>query len=242
MRQVKTKTNALIGLILTGALLATMLLTAKPTMAEQGTTTLVFNKPLDTEVSRILIKRLTSAYRDIGVDIKIIDFDHKSSLKAANAGELDGQIGRIIGISNDYPNLIASYFPLMHLNLVLITNKGVCSDCKLKDLKTISHNTNYPFSQKYIDQENFQGEVIINNNLSSQIHMLRNHTIDGILVLEYLLTHQIEAHALDFFDKKIVSKKPIHHYLHKKHKVILDRLDEQLKIDSSVKSEHKEMK
>lgn len=242
MRQITTKTHALLGLTLTGFLLAATLLLAKPIMAEQSTTTLIFNKPVDTEVSRMLIERLNNAYRAIGIEIKIIDFDHKSSLKAANAGELDGQIGRVIGISNDYPNLVPSITPLMHLNLVLITNKGDCSNCQLSNLKTISHNASYPFAQKYIEQENFQGEVITNSNLTSQLHMLRNGTIDGILVLEYLLDHQIEQQTFEYFDRQIVSQKPIHHYLHKKHKAILAKLDEQFMQNSWAKLDHKKPK
>ena len=214
----------------------------KPVMAEQPTTTLVFNKPLDTKISRTLIKRLQSAYQAIGIEVKVVDFDHKSSLSAANAGELDGQIGRVIGISKEYPNLIASVTPLMNLNLVLITNKNSCTNCQLSDLKTISHNASYPFAQKYIEQENYQGEVITNSNLTSQLHMLRNQTIDGILVLEYLLEHQIEQRTFDFFERKIVSQKPIHHYLHKKHQAILIKLDQQLMQNTWAQLDHKKPK
>ncbi|TMO85604.1 hypothetical protein CWC15_07275 [Pseudoalteromonas spongiae] len=201
--------------------------------------TLVFNKPLDTHVSRLLIKRLTPAYKAIGVDISIIEFDHKSSLAAANLGELDGQIGRVIGISKEYPNLIASNTPLMYLNLVLLTNKGQCENCRIQQLSTISHNPSYPFAQKFIAQEKFKGEVISNNNLASQLHMLRDRTIDGILVLEYLLTHHIDDATLAHFDKRIVSQKPIHHYLHKQHKAILAQLDLQLMQSAEATLEHK---
>lgn len=222
-------------------LLLVIIFFTRPVAANESNTTLIFNKPLDTEISRLLIKRLNHAYNAIGVEIKVIDFDHKSALTAANAGELDGQIGRVIGISTDYPNLVASHAPLMHLNLVLLTNKS-CGSCQLSHLKTISHNASYPFAQKYIEQENYQGEVIASTNLMSQLHMLRNNTIDGILVLEYLLDHHIGDQAFDFFERKIVSQKPIHHYLHKKHTAILAKLDQQLMQNSWAKLEHKKPK
>lgn len=222
------------------AALCALLLLCKASWAnDQTKQTLVFNKPLDTPLSRQLIKRLTTAYKAIDIEIKIIDFDHKSSLSAANQGELDGQIGRVIGISKEYPNLIASRTPLMYLNLVLLTNKGQCNSCNIHQLNTISHNPSYPFAQKFISQEAYNGEVITNTNLTSQLHMLRNRTIDGILILEYLLAHQLDDATLAYFDKRVVSQKPIHHYLHKQHKAILAQLDLQLMQSAEANLTHK---
>ena len=237
----KVKLNIVVSLSM--LLLLSLVLTSPSVIAENAKqTTLVFNKPVDTELSQRLIRRLNKAYSAIGVEIKLIDFEHKNSLKAANSGLLDGQIGRVIDINNDFPNLIPSKTPLLSLNLLLLTNKSKCYPCKLEQLTTISHNANYPFAQKYIEQINYQGEVITHNNLASQLYMLRQNTIDGILVLEYQLNHQIDSQSLIHFDQQVVSRKPIHHYLHIKHQTILNALDKQLMQTSVSLLDHKKPK
>jgi hypothetical protein len=191
-------------------------------------TKLVFNQPLDTAVSRELIERLSNAYAAIGVEIEIIEFSDSDTLKAANSGQLDGQIGRILDITSDYPNLLASQASLLHLNLVLLTNKGKCQSCDLNQIESISHNSRHPFAEKYMQQRGYQGEAFACNNLQSQLYLLKENIVEGILVLEYRLDHETDSEALKYFDKQIVSSRPIYHFLHVKHKHILKALDKEL--------------
>lgn len=197
-------------------------------LPKQKNTVLTFNKPVDTALSRNLIERLKNAYQAIGIDIRIIEFNHANSLNAANDGVLDGQIGRVYGISEDYPNLVPSQTPLLSLKLVMITNKGTCEECNPLRLSPLSHNKSYPFASKYLKQLNYQGELISVSNLNSQLTMLRQGNIKGVLVLQYRLQHLLDEKTLRSFDTHLVSEKPIYHYLHKKHATILTALDTQL--------------
>ncbi|MFK3872395.1 hypothetical protein [Pseudoalteromonas rhizosphaerae] len=60
---------------------------------------MLFNRPADTPQARYVIELMTLAYKELGYDVHIIDFNHQSALSAANNGTLDGQLGRVASIS-----------------------------------------------------------------------------------------------------------------------------------------------
>ena len=72
---------------------------------------LVFAKsgPLDysADISEIILKE---AYGHLNIDISTKVLPSERALRIANSGVLDGDIHRIIGLENMYPNLIRDQF------------------------------------------------------------------------------------------------------------------------------------
>lgn len=75
-----------------------------PAFADHPTITVSTNNtPLDRQVLQKLSKE---AFSRIGVNFKLTSLPSERSLKAANAGEIDGEGLRVGGLSSKYPNLI----------------------------------------------------------------------------------------------------------------------------------------
>ena len=68
-------------------------------------------KPAD-PVAGISSRVLTKAYQRIGVKINFIELPAERSLLKSNEGSLDGEVNRIIGMEEMYPNLIMIPIPI----------------------------------------------------------------------------------------------------------------------------------
>lgn len=191
-------------------------------------TTLIFNKPADTPAAQLIIQKLQTAYDQLGYKVELIDFSHQNSLSAANQGVLDGQLARIGCLEHSYPNLMHSRVPLHAFSLQLITRKDQCDTCHIHQLKRLSFHQGYPFAKKYLTQQNYQGDAIATQDIATQLLLLKQSKVDGILVLDYLLQHQISAQQLSNFHITNVASEPVYHYLHKRHHTILEQLDNTL--------------
>ena len=86
--------------------------------------TLTFNRPDNVPQANYVLELLTLAYKDIGYEIHLIDFNPQNALRAANNGTLDGQLGRDNSIEVDFPNLLPVNYPLFKFKLILY--KGIC--------------------------------------------------------------------------------------------------------------------
>ena len=121
-------------------------------------------------------------YKEIGYEIHIIDFNHQNALVAANQGVLDGQLGRIANVKDDYPNLLKVDYPLFDFNLVLLKN---CRQCQYEDLKSLAIQSSYPAAQSYIDNHPFDGDVIKVRNVTAQLNLLTQKRVEGTILLEF---------------------------------------------------------
>ncbi len=194
----------------------------------QKTSSLTFNKPKQTKQAQHIISKLERAYANLGVEVKLIDYIHKNSLQAANLGILDGQLARIGCLQDKYPNLRHSNFPIYELSLLLITRKNSCHNCTVNELQSVSYFAGYPFAKAFMNEMNYTGKTVAANSIAPQLAMLKQHQIDGVLVIDYLLEHEISKQALTQFEIKKVSTKAIYHYLHKSHEPLLRKLDQEL--------------
>jgi hypothetical protein len=84
--------------------------------------TLTFNRPDNVPQANYVLELLTLAYKDIGYEIHLIDFNPQNALRAANNGTLDGQLGRDNSIEVDFPNLLPVNYPLFKFKLILYKN------------------------------------------------------------------------------------------------------------------------
>lgn len=68
--------------------------------------TLVFSAIENSENSNISEQVLREAYRELGKEIKVLHFPGKRALQMSNLGRVDGELFRIGGLSEDFPNLL----------------------------------------------------------------------------------------------------------------------------------------
>ncbi|RJE73707.1 hypothetical protein BGP78_17170 [Pseudoalteromonas sp. MSK9-3] len=184
--------------------------------------TLLFNRPADNPQSRYVIELMTLVYKELGYSLKVIDFNHQSALVAANEGVLDGQLGRVNSVTEQYPALMQISFPIMHANLQLLS---YCKTCSMFESESIVIISSYVAPEAYLKAQNYQGEIIKVKSSSAQLNLLIQKKVSAALVVEFhVKKYREKLQSLDITSKTL-HKINIYHYLHKKHAKLIPQIN-----------------
>jgi hypothetical protein len=179
-----------------------------------STNTLLFNRPADSPESRYVIELMTLVYTQLGYTLKVIDFNHQSALVAANEGVLDGQLGRVKSVTEQYPQLIKINFPILDSNLQLLS---YCKTCSIFESDSIAIIGSYVAPEEYLTTQHYQGEVIKVKNSSAQLNLLIQQKVSAALVVKFHVKQYLQKlHSLGINNQKLHSIRAFH-YLNKKH-------------------------
>ncbi|KZN42702.1 hypothetical protein N474_05775 [Pseudoalteromonas luteoviolacea CPMOR-2] len=195
------------------------------TFADANTKALYFNRPADTAQARYVIELLSLAYKDIGYKLEIIDFDRNSALIAANEGELDGQLGRIAGVTDSYANLIYVDYPLYSFNLQLISH---CLVCTFSELDSLVVQSGYLVAYQYMMDHQYRGELIEVKSTAAQLNLLMQKKVQGALIVDFHLREHLPYMDMEAVKIEDLVTIESFHYLHKKHKILIPQLKQTL--------------
>ena len=172
---------------------------------------------------------LKIAYQKIGCRITVDVMPGRRSLAMANNGDSDGDIARILGTENAFPNLVRVPTPIIWFTGAVFSktvNKSIRSWEDLKGLRIgIIRGVRY-------SRMNTQGMApFFAENMH---HLFRLLTQDKIEVaVAVLKAGQIEINK-NFKDRGIrvigrpLTIMPLYHFVHKSHKTLVPRLDAEL--------------
>lgn len=197
-----------------------------PLASKASSQQLLFNRPADTPQARYVIDLMSMAYKQIGYEVRIIDFNHQSALTAANSGTLDGQLGRTSSISKQYKNLQVVDFPLFEFNLILLKN---CQQCSFEQLDSIAIQAGYPAAQDYLDNNPFIGNVIRVKSVTAQLNLLTQKKVSGLILLDFILHTKHPRFDPSAFQTDILAPIKSFHFLHKRHSALIPKLEAELK-------------
>ncbi|MDK2596424.1 MULTISPECIES: hypothetical protein [Pseudoalteromonas] len=183
--------------------------------------TLYFNRPADTPQARYVIELLSLAYKDIGHKLELIDFDRQSALIAANEGELDGQLGRIAGVTDSYANLLYVDFPLYSFNLQLISH---CTTCSFNQIESMVVQSGYLVVYQYMMEQSYKGELIEVKSSAAQLNLLMQKKVQGALIVDFHLREHLPYMDIDTLKIDDLMTIDSFHYLHQKHKALIPKL------------------
>lgn len=182
---------------------------------------LKFNRPADTPQANYVLELLDLAYNEVGYKLKLIDFSQSSALIAANEGLLDGQLGKVPGLTPQYPNLHKIDVPMFTFNLQLLS---YCDECNLKDMSSLAIQSNYQAAFQYLKQHTFPGYLLQVKSTSALLNLLTQKQVEAALVIDFHI-HAYKQNLIDagvhFKNIKAINT---YHYLHKKHAHLLPRL------------------
>lgn len=187
---------------------------------------LLFNRPADTPQARYVIDLMSMAYIELGYEVRIIDFNHQSALTAANNGILDGQLGRINTITQQYKNLRIVNFPLFEFNLILL--KG-CLQCTYQQLDSIAIQGGYPAAQNYLNKHPITGDVISVKSVTAQLNLLTQKKVSGLILLDFMLLTKHPNFDIAQFQTEVLAPIKSFHFLHKRHSALIPRLETELR-------------
>jgi len=192
---------------------------------------LVFAKsgPLDysADISETILKE---AYGRLNFHISTEVLPSERALVNANSGLLDGDIHRIIGLENLYPNLIRVPVPINAIEgMVFSKTKGIKID-SWDDLKyfSIGLRIGAKFAEAGSQGMNVS-PVITNDQVFKMLDKGRTEVVVSTRIEGLLTTKRLGLAKIYPIEPAIVILK-LYHYVHKKNKAIIPELTRILKI------------
>tara|TARA_B100001057_G_scaffold91253_2_gene87624 strand:+ start:3179 stop:3877 length:699 start_codon:yes stop_codon:yes gene_type:complete len=199
--------------------LLVVLFFSKITLANHNS--VIFNRPADSAQASYALALLTLAYKELNYEVHIIDFNRQNALLAANNGVLDGQLGRDISIEADNKNLIRINYPLFDYKLLLFKN---CQPNTLDKLDSIAVLSGYPVQHHYLNEHKFNGNIIEVKNITTQLNLLAQHKVDGVIMLDFVLKADNFSQPETCMQTQLLSTFSLYHYVHKKHAALVSKL------------------
>ncbi|WP_096739110.1 substrate-binding periplasmic protein [Pseudoalteromonas atlantica] len=181
----------------------------------------IFNRPADSAQASYTLALLTLAYKELNYEVHIIDFNRQNALLAANNGVLDGQLGRDISIEADNKNLIRINYPLFDYKLLLFKN---CQPTTLDKLDNVAVLSGYPVQHHYLNEHKFNGNIIEVKNITTQLNLLAQHKVDGVIMLDFVLKADNFSLPETCMQTQLLSTFSLYHYVHKKHAALVSKL------------------
>lgn len=177
-------------------------------------------------------KVLKEAYDSIGVSLKIQLLPSARSLKMANNGLFDGEIGRIKGIEKQYANLLLVPIPINIVHGHIFTKQTIAPNIEVQLQKYgLSHiSDNFMLGIK-------RGDIFIQrltknfnvNELTSTLQlfkMLDINRLDAVIIAKRsgnVALATLDAPKITMLDKPI-SSVYLYHYLHEKNRHLITQL------------------
>lgn len=169
-------------------------------------------------------KVLTEAYAKLNINVEVIRYPALRSLLVANKGQVDGELGRIVGMQSHYENLIMIPIPVSVLRGTVFVND---SDPKMKSWEIFGQGRVGILRGLEFSAFLTQGlEVQIADNPKQLMGLLTKGRVDmvlaelnqGLETLKDLPGSQIKA-----LNPPLIAA-PMYHYLNKRHQDLAPKI------------------
>jgi len=175
--------------------------------------------------SDISIQVLKEAYKEIGYEVKYLPLPGARALHTSNSGEVDGELFRIANVEKKYENLIPVPTPINVLQGIVFSKRN---DIQINGWKSLKpYKIGIQIGIKFVERGTKGFNVVAVESNEQVFKMLNSGRVD-IAVVAY--TNGVKVlNKLKFID--IVSLSPpvqeykLYHYLHKRHKDLVPKLD-----------------
>ncbi len=178
-----------------------------------------------------LVKDRTElAYERAGLKAEFISLPHNRSLLSANDGTVDGDVGRVPSVEENYPNLLRVNVKLMDLSGAVYTNHkdiNLYNDDLLK-----KYRVGYVLGVRWTEKKMAGLKATTAHDYPALFEMLLQDRVDIILATEDSASEVInnlgERASNIRKIQPFVFKAPIYHYVHKKNAAIIPQLEKAL--------------
>lgn len=192
--------------------------------------TLVFPSFTNT-MDAIGAKILRTAYGRIDIEISIVKYPGKRSLHEANLGRIDGEIQRVIGLENHYPNLIRVPTPVNYVEPYFFSkNRDIALDnCQALENHTVGIVRGVIYQEKCSKNAR---KVIVVDDFSVLMKLIDTGRIDVAIAAK--VNGQSGLVRQNITSVYLLSPPPLkpielYHYLHKKNASLVPRINQILK-------------
>ncbi|WP_108649767.1 substrate-binding periplasmic protein [Dongshaea marina] len=196
-------------------------------MAALGLDRLVLGSPVSS-LSKASANVLVEAYSRLGIQLQIKQLPAERSLALSNQGALDGEVNRIKGLEQRYPNLVRVPVVVNHFEAVVVAQDPALEVSGLQSLKNyrIGIRNGIKYAEDLTRGMNVK-RAMSNQQLFSNLALGK---VDLIIVTrsdasDYLATHP--QSPVKIIGPPLLTKK-LYHYLNRKHRELLPQITKQL--------------
>jgi len=177
------------------------------------------------ELSQPITQLIEQAYKALGYQVTIVRLPAGRSLRMANQGLYDGELFRIGGLQQQFPELIQVPVPLRQLQLFAYVQRSKKRDWQSwqtsKEL-IIGHVRGF----KLASQITFAGSRVETTTLTQARELLLQGKIDLLLEDEWSLAPDAELYRLP----TVLAQAELFHYVHSRHQALVPLLSQQLNL------------
>lgn len=170
--------------------------------------------------SVIVAEVLSEVYRQAGIPLVFVTMPGLRASSEANMGRIDGEVARVASYGTQHPNLIRITPSINTLKISAYFKKNLSPNIKTtEDLK--KYSIGYVSGLK--SSSELVGHLPKANAIRSSkalVQMLNSGRIEIIVNNESSTDFYINQLGLNDIERLELSREPLHHYLHQKHRAL----------------------
>ncbi len=185
--------------------------------------------PATNPITQICQAIMQTAYEKIGIEAIIQYSPPERAIQLANAGHTDGELFRSVMINGKFSNLVMVPIPITHTDVVVFTKKNKFSVQGWESLKPYRIGVERGF--KLVEAKT-EGMTTQSASLEQVFQMLDAGRVEVVVATKLGGADMIRALQLKGISmlSPPLEKDMVHHYLHKKHQELVQKLTETLEI------------
>lgn len=180
-------------------------------------TQLQFRQALNSPAAQFSQALITEAYLRLGIQTQFIDIPFGRSLIESNKGTLDGEIARVLLVTQHFPNLLTVPYILFDTEVYVYINQQYCKGCTLDKVQSIAYVRGSLIVEDLLQQLPASRKVISSGTIESTKALFLTGKVDAIVFAAYQLR---DSANFDISEQHLMSL-PDYHLLHRKHQALL---------------------
>ncbi len=179
---------------------------------------------------RICAAILEKVYADLGFTVSAQTFPAERALLTANSGGSDGEIQRVDGLSEVYPNLIK-----VPESIFFLEGSAFVKDPRIKIYKwdsLKSYVVGIPRGIKYLERNTEGMNRVVVASVEQLFYLLEAGRVEVVVISTNYGRAFLKKNKIT--DVKIqtppIIKVPLYHYLHKKHVLLVPKVAAQIRV------------
>lgn len=208
-------------LILLGTLLYSV-----STYAQQ---TLTFREPAAGPTADFVTAVLEEAYAELGISLDYQPIPRLRAERLAQKGQIAGELGRLSGLEQQFKNLNRVPFELYQFSIMLVARKSSCGLCTLKSINNLAYISGMRAAKGVLERSGFDQTSFRQSDIEQISKLLNAERIEAALVADFQLRNLQLAEPNNYIVYQVHSEAGFH-YLHNKHKQLVEPLNQQLSL------------
>ncbi|MCO4797898.1 MAG: transporter substrate-binding domain-containing protein [Colwelliaceae bacterium] len=207
-----------------------LLLIISLTVSSQEKQSLKIVAPNEAQHFKPLITLINSAYKNLNVDVSFAFFPAKRAfIEAQKNTWVDAELVRIAMASQLLPQYVRIPVEILNVELILyskvnirqLSNWQSLTDYRIATMRGLIYVT------EQLEKNNID-DVTLVTSAEQAFKLLHAGRVDLVLMPNLITENILQRHQEYQFEEVVIDKVPVYHYLHKRHKALVEPLTQEL--------------